>query len=70
MSKGLENFKNSMHLGMGAVYIVAGIAVLYFRYFGALQLSAGLAYGIGALMLVYGVFRIWRGFVGMRRRAQ
>jgi uncharacterized membrane protein HdeD (DUF308 family) len=60
------SFKATLHLGMGAVYIVVGCLVLYVKYFGTMELSTGLAYSIGTLMLLYGVFRIWRGIVAVK----
>jgi predicted phage tail protein len=52
---------------MGAFYIVVGALVLYIKHFGAMELPSALAYGLGTLMVVYGIFRIWRGVIDMRQ---
>jgi len=67
-SKGYKNFRGSMHIGMGGVYLVIGSAVIYYKHFGALELSGAMAYSIGAAMLLYGGFRIWRGWMDMKQR--
>lgn len=64
---GYERMQMPLHIGMGFVYIIFGILILYIKYFGTMQLSAGLAYALGGLMLLYGVFRLWRGFSMMRQ---
>ncbi len=65
-SRSMQQFRASLHIGMGVFYIVAGALVLYVKHFGAMELPSALAYSLGALMLVYGVFRIWRGVMDMR----
>ena len=65
---GLQRFQAIMHLGMGAFYVVIGVLVIYIRYFGAMELPAGLAYALGAMMILYGFFRIWRGISWLRHR--
>lgn len=67
-NRGIERFQTIMHLGMGSFYIIIGLLVLYVRYFGTMELSAGLAYALGGLMILYGVFRLWRGFVGLKQQ--
>lgn len=67
-SRGYKGFKGSLHLGMGGLYLVVGTAVIYFKAFGAMVLSAGIAYAIGISMLLYGAFRIWRGWMDLKHR--
>lgn len=67
-SKGYNNFRGSLHIGMGGLYLVIGSAVIYFKNFGALELSGAMAYSIGAAMLLYGGFRIWRGWMDLKQR--
>ena len=62
-----ERMQIPLHIGMGCVYIIFGILILYVKYFGSMELSAGLAYALGGLMLVYGTFRLWRGFSLLRK---
>lgn len=65
-----SNFRSSLHIGIGALYLVIGVAVIYFKAFGAMVLSSGIAYTIGAAMLLYGGFRIWRGWVGLKANSR
>ena len=51
------------HLFMGFLYLVIGGIVMYKQYFGSFDLSGGMAYFLGGLFLVYGLFRMWRGGV-------
>ncbi|HTN47002.1 MAG TPA: hypothetical protein VL098_11695 [Flavipsychrobacter sp.] len=65
---GYERVQIPLHFGMGSVYIIFGILVLYVKYFGSIQLSSGIAYTLGGLMALYGAFRIWRGIVMLRQQ--
>lgn len=65
-SRGYKQFRASLHMGIGALYVVIGFFVLTVRKFGAVELSAGVAYPLGAILLLYGGFRIWRGLTDMR----
>ena len=64
--RSFQQFRASLHIGMGVFYIVAGALVLYVKHFGAMELPSALAYGLGTLMVVYGAFRLWRGATDMR----
>ncbi|MBS1645529.1 MAG: C4-dicarboxylate ABC transporter [Bacteroidetes bacterium] len=46
---------------MGLILLVLGAVVAYYKRFGTIDLSLWSAYGLAALMIVYGLFRIWRG---------
>lgn len=46
---------------MGAVYIILAGVVAYSRHFGTLELSPGIVWGMGGLLVVYGTFRIYLG---------
>ena len=61
-----ERMQIPLHFGMGSVYIIFGMLVLYVKYFGTMELSSGIAYALGGLMLIYGVFRISRGIILLR----
>jgi uncharacterized membrane protein HdeD (DUF308 family) len=56
-------FRTSLDMGMGAIYVVLGIVVLSMRYFGTIELSPTTAYVLGAIMILYGAFRMYRGMV-------
>jgi hypothetical protein len=58
-----KNFRTSLDVGMGMLYVGVGFLVLYAHYFGSLALSATYAYIFGGLMLAYGAFRIYRGLI-------
>lgn len=59
-------FRATMHLGMGTIYIVLGLIVIYVRAFGTMELSATFAYILSGFMVLYGAFRIWRGIADFR----
>ena len=61
-----QRFRATQHIGMGIFYLIAGSIVLYIKYFGYMALSPGAAYTLGSLMVVYGIFRIWRGIKDTR----
>ncbi len=69
---GMQRFQTIMHLGMGCFYLVVGMLVLFVKYFGTMELSSGLAYTLGTLMIIYGLFRVWRGIAALKsgRRAR
>lgn len=67
-SKGYTNFRGSLHIGLGALYLAIGGAVLKTKHFGYMELSSAAAYIFGALLLLYGIFRVWRGWTYMRNR--
>lgn len=52
--------KANMSIGIGALYIILGVGVLYKKYFGSSSLTQWQAYGLGILLLAYGGFRIAR----------
>lgn len=54
-------FRSFRHVAMGLILLVLGAVVAYYKRFGTIELSLWSAYGLAALMLVYGLFRIWRG---------
>jgi hypothetical protein len=56
-----EKMQIPLHFGMGSVYLLFGLLIVYVKYFGSMQLSAGVAYVLGSLLILYGGFRIWRG---------
>lgn len=65
---GFTRFRSTLHLSMGILYLIFGSAVIYLQKFGNLALPGIMAYAVGGLMLLYGVFRIWRGLRDMRER--
>lgn len=65
---GTQRFMANVHLIMGVVFIFFGGFTIYSQSFGSMPLDPWQAYGLGALLFIYGAFRIWRGVSNMRRR--
>lgn len=65
-NRGHKQFRASLHIGIGGLYIAIGFFVLTVKAFGAMELSTGTAYALGAILLLYGGFRIWRGVTDLR----
>lgn len=59
-------FRAMLNLIMGTVYILLGIVVMIYQYFGSFELGPVLAYFLGGLFILYGAFRIWRGVQEMK----
>ena len=56
---------NWLSIIAGIFYIILGIAVIVYKFF-IILLEANVAYPLGALMVVYGIFRIARAIYKMR----
>lgn len=65
-NKGRNSFQGAAHIGIGVLYIVVGCIVGYYKTFGTIVLSNVAAYGITTLMVLYGAFRIYRGWVYLK----
>ncbi|MDQ0592667.1 uncharacterized membrane protein HdeD (DUF308 family) [Chryseobacterium ginsenosidimutans] len=50
---------NWLSLVTGLFYIVLGIVVIYYKFFFTI-LEPGVAYAMGGLLILYGIFRIYR----------
>jgi uncharacterized membrane protein HdeD (DUF308 family) len=50
---------NWLSLITGLFYIVLGIVVMLYKFFFTV-LEPGIAYALGALLILYGIFRIYR----------
>lgn len=65
-SKTYRNFRGSLHIGIGMLYLAIGGASIYFKkFFGTFELDLWITYLLGGLLLLYGLFRIWRGWRDM-----
>jgi len=60
-SKAYYLFRVSLDLGMGLLYLCLGIFILYYKSFGNLEIGALFAKILGPLMILYGLFRLYRG---------
>jgi len=67
-SKTYKSFRTSLDMAMGTIYVIIGIALFALRHFGTVELSASMAYILGTVMVLYGVFRIYRGTVVLFRK--
>lgn len=63
------SFRAIMHIVIGVLYIVLAAYLFKVQQFGTVQLGPAAAYGLGALLMVYGGFRIWRGVQDARTSA-
>lgn len=50
---------NWLSLVTGLFYIVLGIVIIVYKFFFTI-LEPAVAYPLGAVVILYGVFRIWR----------
>ncbi len=56
---------NWLSMITGVFYVVLGIVVIVFKFF-VIQLDPGVAYSLGALLVVYGLFRVGRAIHRIR----
>jgi hypothetical protein len=63
---GYQRFRSTLHMGMGVFYVCVGVLIIYVKYFGTMALPETFAYVLGSMMIFYGLFRLWRGFVDLR----
>ena len=54
--------------GMGILYLGLSAWILVTKRFGNFELTGPIAYGMIGLLVIYGGFRIYRGFVAWKRR--
>lgn len=57
----MRQFQAGRHIVMGLILIGLAFAVGYYRRFGMIDLSILSAYTLAGIMIIYGLFRIWRG---------
>ncbi len=65
-TKGYERLKAIRHIAMGVVFLAFAVVMFVNKTFGAFDLSDGLAYSLGGVLVLYGAFRIWRGYADMK----
>ena len=61
IEKRSNNFRTSMDIGMGIFYTTIGVILLYARSFGNMQIPPVIAYILGCMMTIGGIFRFYRG---------
>lgn len=57
---------NWLSLVTGLFYIVLGIVVIIYKFFFT-TLEPAIAYALGALLVAYGIFRIYRAISKMKK---
>ena len=55
-----------LHIGMGIVYLLFAAMVYSAKTFATIKLSATAVYGMSGLLVIYGIFRLWRGFTDLK----
>ncbi|WP_185095860.1 DUF308 domain-containing protein [Chryseobacterium daeguense] len=56
---------NWLSLITGLFYIVLGIVVIFYKFFFTI-LEPGVAYAMGSLLILYGIFRIYRAITRIK----
>ena len=54
------------HIVMGIILIACAYALIEYRYFARIELNLTTAYVLGGILVVYGLFRMWRGIQDLR----
>lgn len=67
-SRGINNFRGSLGIGMGGFMATVGGGVIYYTKNGLMNMNPTVAYALGVLFIIYGIFRIWRGWVMLKDR--
>ena len=65
-NKGMHKFRGVAHIAIGLLYIAVGTYFGYFKIFGTIELSNAVAYSVATLTALYGLFRIYRGWLYIR----
>jgi uncharacterized membrane protein HdeD (DUF308 family) len=56
-----------MHMAMGVVYLLFAALIFNVKKFASIDLGPASAYVFSALLALYGVFRIWRGYTDLKQ---
>jgi hypothetical protein len=67
-SRNWRRFQAGRHMLMGLLLIALGYAVVHYHSFGQMELSNTSSYTLAAILAIYGLFRIWRGTVELRKK--
>jgi C4-dicarboxylate transporter/malic acid transporter len=59
---------NWLSLVAGLAYVLLGVYVMIYKFFPPNQLEDATAYAFGGLLVVYGVFRLVRFFLKIRKK--
>lgn len=64
----MRRFQAGRHIVMGLILIALAYAVVHYHRFGTMELSNLTSYTLAGIMVVYGLFRIWRGTRELKER--
>ena len=67
-NKGYAALKGALQMGIATLYIVLGFWTLYTKMFISFEMSTVMAYVVGCLLVMYGGFRFWRGWIILRNK--
>lgn len=62
----MNNARGIAGMAMGILYIVIAFFVVYFEQKKQIDIGAGLSYVLGGIMVLYGIFRMYRGYKMMK----
>jgi ABC-type nickel/cobalt efflux system permease component RcnA len=63
-----RRFQAARHITMGLILMGLGYVVVQYRSFGQLELSSATSYTLAGILVIYGLFRIWRGTRELREK--
>lgn len=67
-NRGYNTFRGTVHIGMGGLYVAIAVIVIYLQSTGTLEISKAATYGFSILAIIYGLFRMWRGWTYIRNK--
>ena len=56
-----RHYRTSLDIGMGIFYVIIGGLVFFFKTFGNMPIPPWIAYILGAMMMIGGGARLYRG---------
>ncbi len=65
-NKAARQLQAGRHLVMGIIFLGIAYLIGTFKKFGNFEFGSGTSYFIAGFLVIYGVFRIWRGIVTFR----
>lgn len=68
-SRSYARMRGTIHLSMGIVYLLLGAFVLW-KGKESFNLETTFAYPLGGLMILYGIYRVYRGWQRMTGKAE
>lgn len=63
-----SSFRTTLDMSMGAIYVILGAILFMMHNFGTVELGSTASFVLGGIMVLYGAFRIYRGYVAINSR--